>query len=104
LEGLVGPQREHSSWRYLATLTSPITTSALLAEVLFEFGTEGLDKAVSVAGCNTIAYYISMGKHTSSLFDCLPLAVLWLAVLASLWMDSSFGLGMFDVATEGLSE
>jgi hypothetical protein len=52
-----------------------------------------------------VAYmYISLDKHTSSLFDCLPLAVLWLAVLASLWMDSSFGLGMFDVATEGLSE
>jgi uncharacterized membrane protein len=50
--------------------------------------------------------YISIDKHTSSLFDCLPLAVLWLAVLASLWwMDSSFGLGMLDVAaTEGLSE
>jgi uncharacterized membrane protein len=60
---------------------------------------------VSIAGCNMVGY-ISIDKHTSSLFDCLPLAVLWLAVLASLWwMDSSFGLGMLDVAaTEGLSE
>ena len=49
LESLVGPQREHSSWRHLATLTSPVTTSALLAEVLFEFGTESLSKAVSIA-------------------------------------------------------
>jgi hypothetical protein len=41
--------------------------------------------------------------HTSSLFDCFALTALWL-VLASLWTVSSFGLGMFEFATEGLSE
>jgi hypothetical protein len=41
--------------------------------------------------------------HTSSLLDCFALTALWL-VLASLWTVSSFGLGMFELATEGLSE
>lgn len=42
-------------------------------------------------------------NHTSSLLDCFALTALWL-VLASLWTLSSFGLGMLELATEGLSE
>jgi hypothetical protein len=42
LQSLVGPESQNGSRRDLATLTGTRTASALLAEVLLEFGTEGL--------------------------------------------------------------
>jgi hypothetical protein len=100
---LVGPESKHGSGRNLATLAGTRTASTLLAEVLLEFGTESLKKWCQRSyPVMSIALLIFL-DHTSSLLDCFALTALWL-VLASLWTLSSFGLGMFELATEGLSE